>query len=454
MPTSFAHALPRAFPRALARAFPRALRQRWLRTCAAIALGTAALAAFATETPTAHWLPTWTASEQPVWQAGELPLPTGVPARLDNQTLRQIARISVGGARARLVLSNRYGREPVTIGAARIALAAGRGGIDARTDRAATFGGSPSITIPAGATVTSDAIELALPPLSELAVSLHLPKPFRPGGFHWDGRQTAWLAPGDATRDATLPDATSFSGRLLLAAIEVEASHGAGAVVAIGDSITEGNGSTVDANRRWPDGLAARLAPQGLAVLNAGISGGQLLRDGMGESALARFERDVLGQTGVRAVIVAIGINDIGWPGSTFAARTPLPDPAAMIEGYRALIRRSHERGIRAIGATITPFAGALAGTPIRGYDAPPRKEALRQAINAWIRDSGEFDAVADFDAALRDPARPEAMLPRYDSGDHLHPGDAGYRRMAEVAAAAVAGVAVGAAVAPSAATD
>jgi lysophospholipase L1-like esterase len=421
---------------------PHALRQRWLRACAAVALGTAALAALATETPTANWLPTWTASEQPIWQAGELPLPTGVPARLDNQTLRQIARISVGGRRARLVLSNRYGREPVTIGAARLALAAGRDGIDARTDRPATFGGSPSITIPAGAIVTSDAIDLALPPLSELAVSLHLPKPVRPAGFHWDGRQTAWLAPGDATRDATLPDATSFSGRLLVTAIEVEARPGAGVVVAIGDSITEGNGSTVDANRRWPDGLADRLAPQGLAVINAGISGGQLLRDGMGESALARFERDVLAQKGLRAVIVAIGINDIGWPGSTFAPRRPLPEAAAMIEGYRALIRRAHERGIRAIGATITPFAGALDGTPIRGYDAPPQKEALRQAINAWIRDSGEFDAVADFDAALRDPARPEAMLPRYDSGDHLHPGDAGYRRMAQAAAAAVVAIA------------
>ncbi len=421
--------------------FPQALRQRWLRTCAAVVVGTAAISAFATEAPMTHWLPTWTASEQPIWRAGELPLPTGVPAQLDRQTLRQLARVSVGGTRARLVLSNRYGREPVTIGAARLALAAGRDGIDASTDRAATFGGSPSITIPAGAAVTSDAIELAVPPLSEIAVSLHLPKPFRPGGFHWDGRQTAWLSPGDATRNATLPHATSFSGRLLVAAIEVEASNDAGAVVAIGDSITEGNGSTVDANRRWPDGLAERLAPRGMAVLNAGISGGQLLHDGMGESALARYERDALAQRGIRAVIVAIGINDIGWPGSTFAPHTPLPQAAAMIQGYRELIRRAHQRGIRAIGVTITPFAGALAGTPIRGYDAPPQKEALRQAVNAWIRDSGEFDAVADFDAAIRDPARPQAMLPRYDSGDHLHPGDVGYRRMAEVAAAAVAEV-------------
>ncbi|MBO4123319.1 SGNH/GDSL hydrolase family protein [Cupriavidus gilardii] len=423
--------------------FPHALRQRWLRACAAIALGAAAFAALATETPngapTLHWLPTWTASEQPIWQAGELPLPTGVPARLDNQTLRQIARISLGGRRARLVLSNRYGREPVTIGTARLALATGRDGMDARTDRTATFGGSRSITIPPGATVTSDAIDLSPAPLSELAVSLHLPTPVQPGGFHWDGRQTAWLAPGDTTRDATLPNASPFSGRLLLAAIEVEARQDAGAVVAIGDSITEGNGSTVDANRRWPDRLAERLAPHRLAVLNAGISGGQLLRDGMGESALARFERDVLAQRGVRTVIVAIGINDIGWPGSTFAPRTPLPDAAAIIEGYRALIHRAQQRGIRVIGATITPFAGALAGTPIRGYDAPPQKEALRQAVNAWIRDGGEFDGVADFDAALRDPARPDAMLPRYDSGDHLHPGDAGYLRMAQVAAGAVA---------------
>ncbi|NSX04357.1 SGNH/GDSL hydrolase family protein [Cupriavidus gilardii] len=414
------------------------LREHWRQISAAVMLGVATFAASAAEAPAVDWLPTWTASEQAIWQAGELPLPTGVPARLDRQTLRQIARVSAGGRRARLVLSNRYGSGPITIGAARLALAAGRDRIDASTDRVATFGGRPSITIAPGGTVTSDPIALALPPLSEVAVSLYLPKPVRPGGFHWDGRQTAWLAPGDATRAATLPNASNFTGRLLLAAIEVEARQDAGAVVAIGDSITEGNGSTVDANRRWPDRLAERLAPHGLAVLNAGISGGQLLRDGMGESALARFERDVLRHNGVRTVIVAIGINDIGWPGSTFAPRTPLPDAAAMIEGYRALIRRAQQRGLRVIGATITPFAGALAGTPIRGYDRPPQKEVLRQAVNAWIRGSGEFDGVADFDAAVRDPERPEAMLPRYDSGDHLHPGDAGYLRMAEVAATAV----------------
>ncbi len=176
--------------------------------------------------------------------------------------------------------------------------------------------------------------------------------------------------------------------------------------------------------------LAQRLAGDGVAVLNAGISGGRLLRDGMGVSALARLDRDVLSQPHVRAVIAAIGINDIAWPGSTFAPGDAVPQAAELIDGYRRLIARAHARGVRVIGATITPFAGALRDTPIRGYDSPG-KDAVRLAVNDWVRHGGEFDAVVAFDAAVRDPARPEAMLLVFDSGDHLHPGDAGYRAMA-----------------------
>ncbi|MDQ0143099.1 SGNH/GDSL hydrolase family protein [Cupriavidus necator] len=376
------------------------------------------------------WLTSWMASQQPVWQPDALPLPTGVPAVLADQTVRQVVRLSVGGGRLRVVLSNPYGRQPVVIGAAQLAPHAGGGRIDTAGSRAVTFGGSATVTIPAGQSVASDPVAFATPALRELALSVYLPQRAAIESFHWDGRQTAWLAAGNATMQASLPAPRAFGARLLLSEVQVDAPAGAGAVVALGDSITEGNGSTPDANRRWPDVLAQRLAADGVAVLNAGISGGRLLRDGMGVSALARLDRDVLAQPHVRTVIAAIGINDIAWPGSTFAPNDAVPQAGELIDGYRRLIARAHARGVRVIGATITPFAGALRDTPIRGYDGPG-KEAVRLAVNDWIRHGGAFDAVADFDAAVRDPARPQALLPAFDSGDHLHPGDAGYRAMA-----------------------
>src|SRR5690606_25515053 len=211
----------------------------------------------------------------------------------------------------------------------------------------------------------------------------------------------------------------------------VDAAPATRTVVAIGDSITDGNMSTVDGDARWPDFLAARLAPRNVAVLNAGISGARLLRDGMGANALARFERDVLAQPGIDAVIVLLGINDIAWADTPLAPHVEPTGAQALIAGYRQLIARAHARGVRIVGATLTPFEGALEDTPMRGYFSAD-KERIRQQVNAWIRDGGEFDAVIDFDAILRDPARPTRMLPAHDSGDHLHPGDAGYRAMAE----------------------
>lgn len=381
-----------------------------------------------------QWVPTWVASQQPVWRPDELPLPTGLPARLEDRTVRQVARVSIGGSRLRVVLSNQYGRVPLTVEAVRLARHAGGGRIDRASNHAVTFAGQPAVSIPPGATATSDPVPLSspLPALAEVAVSLHLPGQMRIDTFHWDGRQTAYIADGHHVADTALPRAEPFQARLLLSAIEVEARQPAPVVVALGDSITEGNGATPDANRRWPDVLAARLAGDGIAVLNAGISGGQLLRAGMGEAGRARFERDVLDVPGVQAVIVALGINDIGWPGSTFLPTTRLPAAADVIAGYQSLIDRAHRRGVRVIGATITPFAGALAveGSPIHGY-ASPQKDALRQQVNHWVRTSGSFDAVADFDTALRDPAHPDALHPAFDSGDHLHPGDRGYAAMA-----------------------
>jgi lysophospholipase L1-like esterase len=250
-------------------------------------------------------------------------------------------------------------------------------------------------------------------------VTTQLPAPTNVTSFHWGAQQTMHI------------DGANVGGRLFLSAVLVESAQPARTVVALGDSITDGNGSTPDADRRWPDVLAERLAPHGIAVANAGISGGRLARDGMGVSALARLEQDVLSQPGVSDVIVLLGINDIGWPGSPFA---PDERPATLDEltaAYRQLVAASHVRGVRVTAGTLPPFEGALAGTPYAGHYSPA-KDRLRRQLNDWIRTAGVFDAVVDFDAVLRDPARPGRLRAGFDSGDHLHPGDAGYRAMAE----------------------
>jgi len=371
------------------------------------------------------WIPSWTASPEASW-GEEFALPTGTPAVIDDQTLRQVVRLSLGGRRVRLQLSNEYGSEPLVIGAAQVAPAStpGRG-------RAVTFGGQAGVVVPPGAPVLSDPVELEVAALASLAISLYLPKPTPTRTFHWDGRQTASLAPGNQVSAAQLPPTPGLTARIFLSGIAVEADAPRGSVVVIGDSITDGNGATVDADTRWPDFLAARLAPQRIAVLNAGISGGRLLSSGMGPSALARFDRDVLSQPQLRSVIVLIGINDIAWPGTAFDPQRRPPELAELVAGYRQLIARAHARGVRVLGATLTPFEGALDGTPLADY-FQPHKDALRRQLNAWIRASGEFDAVLDFDALLRDPAQPSRLQPAFDSGDHLHPGDAGHRAMAE----------------------
>lgn len=376
---------------------------------------------------TTSWTTTWVASQQPVWAPGAQPLPTGFPEPIHDATVVQRVRISAGGRRVRLVLSNRYGRQAVHIEAA------GMQGKAAHLGRPVTFAGHAAVAVPAGGTVTSDPVDLDVPALDTLAVGLYLPRPTTLASFHWDGRQTAYIVPGNQVDRAGQPatrEARTFQARILLAAIEVETPAPYPTVVAIGDSITEGNGATPDADRRWPDQLATRLAHQRTAVLNAGISGGQLLRDGMGESGLGRFGHDVLAVPHVRSVVVALGINDIAWPASTFAPDRKLPTVDELAGGYRKLVAQARASGVRVIGATITPFAGALDGSPIHGYSSP-EKEALRQRVNHWIRTSGTFDAVADFDAAVRDPAHPERLLPAFDSGDHLHPGDQGYAAMA-----------------------
>ena len=390
-----------------------------LTATALITLSSAASAA-----PAPHWVASWQASPQPVWGADFL-FPTLVPATLQDQTFRQTARISLGGPRLRVRLSNAYGTQPLRIGAASVAAHAGV------IPQPLSFDGQPGVSIEPGQERLSDPLAVATDDRQALQVNVFVPGPTPLQTFHWDGRQTSWIAPGDQSLAQALSGASSTTARLFLAGIEVEAAASARSVVVIGDSITDGATASLDQDQRWTDHLAARLAPRGVAVVNAGISGGRLLRDGMGESALARFRRDVLDQPGVVSVVVLIGINDISWPGTAFARNQARPTLAELQAGYRTLAEQAHRRGLRILGATLTPFAGALPGTPLDDY-YQPEKEALRQQLNAWLRSDSPFDAVIDLDAALRDPADPSRMAAAYDSGDHLHPGDAGNRAMAE----------------------
>ncbi len=396
----------------------------------ALVLGGDALAG-APPSDAGHWITSWYAAPQPGWDSGFV-LPMNVPASLDTQSVRERLRLSAGGQRIRIVLSNRYGRQPLRVGGVRVGLAeAGRQALPL------TFSGQAAVMIPPGADVTSDPLALAVPPLAlavpplaRLEVTSYLPAHTPVTGFHWGAQQTVALEAGDTLAAPAAARPERIGGRLFTAGVLVEAAAGSRTVVTLGDSITDGNGSTPDTDQRWPDALAARLAPHGVGVANAGISGARLLRDGMGQNALARFERDVLAQPGVTDVIVLLGINDIGWPGSPFA---PGEAPAALEElaaGYRQLASAAHVRGVRVTAGTLPPFEGALEGTPYAGHYSPA-KERLRVRLNDWIRGAGIFDAVADFDAVLRDPAHPRRLRAGYDSGDHLHPGDAGYRAMA-----------------------
>jgi len=252
--------------------------------------------------------------------------------------------------------------------------------------------------------------------------------------FHYDARQTSYVVAGDRIAEVDFKADSAFTARILLSEIMVDAPAHARAIVAFGDSITDGDQSTEDANRRWPDVLARRLLEAGgppVAVLNQGISGARVLRDRMGANALARFDRDVLRHRHADTVILMMGINDIGWPDSILEPHAPAPSPDDIIAGYQQLITRAHLHDMRIIGATLTPFEDTFKGSPLAGY-YNVEKERKRQAVNEWIRKSGAFDAVIDFDAVVRDPERPSSLRPAYDSGDHLHPNDAGYEAMAE----------------------
>jgi len=371
-----------------------------------------------------HWVATWTASPMAADSALD-----EANSGFNGQTLRQIARISIGGNRLRVRLSNAYGSHPLLVGAVHLALHGVGASIVAASDRTLLFNGKGSVTIPAGALVLSDPVNLTVAPLTELAVSLYFPVATGPVTWHQLGMQTTFLSPpGDETAAVSLPIASTSKSLYLLSGVEVMAGPEIGAVVALGDSITDGYASTVDADHRWPNFLARRLndaaAPWRMAVLDQGISGNRLLHETEGPNALGRFDRDVLAQPGVTHVIVLEGINDIGMPG--YLGR---PDEEVtseeIIGAYRQLILRAHEKGLKVYGATLTPFEDS--GEPYYS----PAGEAKREAVNAWIRSQSEFDAVIDFDRVIRDPTHPTRLLAAYDSGDHLHPSDAGYQAMA-----------------------
>lgn len=350
-----------------------------------------------------------------------------------NTSLRQVVRVSLGGSRVRVRISNAFGTTPLMLQGASIArsIGAGKAEVEATSLRTLRFSGRPAVMIPAGAEYYSDPVDLEHGAGSELAVSMHFKgEPVRQTG-HPGSRTTSFIAQGDRTMEAAWPEASKVARWYQLADVEVQAPPAVGALVAIGDSITDGYGATTDGNDRWPDQLAQRLRREGapaMGIVNAGIGGGRMLRDGLGPNLVARFDRDVLSRSGVTHAIVHIGVNDLGGQhrnGEDIPeARKQLVED--MQGAYRQLAERAHAQGICIIGATITPYVGS------DYYRPNADNEADRQALNAWIRNSGVFDAVADFDAALRDPAQPDRMQAKLDTGDHLHPSIAGFRVMAD----------------------
>ncbi|HEX3742574.1 MAG TPA: SGNH/GDSL hydrolase family protein [Bryobacteraceae bacterium] len=380
-------------------------------------------AGFAAQAQTAgmeHWVATWGTAES------LLPPSATGPAGFHNQTVRMVARTSIGGQRVRIKVENAFGVAPVTIGAAHIALRSKDSAIVSGSDRAITFDGKPGCILSPGVERVSDPVELTVPALGELAVSLYFPGDTGSPTSHGTGLHTAYISKeGDVSGQAEMPDAATSLSYYYLASIDVQAPAAAAAVVTFGDSITDGTQSTPNTNHSWPALLAVRLAknrPTGMiGVSNMGISGNRVLYDGAGASALARFDRDVLSQSGVKWVMLMEGINDIGRIG------TPTPEaPTAddLIAAYRQFIDMAHTHGIKVIGCTLTPYEGAK-------YAREPG-EAVREAVNTFIRTGGAFDSVVDFEAVTRDPADPKRFRPSFDPGDHLHPNDAGYQAMAD----------------------
>ncbi len=378
-----------------------------------------------------HWVTTWEAAASP--QMATQAERSAAHLELENQTVREIVHTSIGGNAIRLRLSNQYGQESVEIGAVHVATCWQGAQIVTGSDHTVTFAGKPSFSIPANAPFLSDPIELKTGAAKNLCISIFIPKKTIASGIHYDARQKTYLVSGDATAADNLSDASTINSWVFLAGVDVAAPESSAAIVAFGDSITDGAASTLDANHRWPNILADRLLTvhRDLAVVDAGIGGNRLLHDASGRVAfgvngLARFERDALGEPGAKYIIVLEGINDLGHPGSS-APMSETVTADDLIAGLKQMIERAHEHQIKIFGGTLTPFEVARS----KGYYTP-EKEKERERLNEWIRSSGAFDGVVDFEKAVRDPANPNRMLPEYDSGDHLHPNDAGYKAMGD----------------------
>ena len=388
--------------------------------------------------PRNAWVATWATSPTPADPDSHEPL-----LRIDDQTVRERVRVSVGGAQMCLRLSNEYGSTPLVIGGATVATPSDAASVKPESIQAVTFGGSRSVTIPAGAPVLSDPVAFPVTAGAEISISLYFPKRVATPTLHGLALKRAVISQhGDQTRAEKINGGTVSQSSILVTAVLVPAQASQRLLVAFGDSITDGDGSTVDADHNWPSDFVRRLGkmPGGMnvAVVNEGIAGNRLLNDGygispdFGVSGLARFDRDGLGLPGVTHIVVLEGINDIGFPGAKLDGHY-LADPADVrtaadvIGAYRQLIARAHTHGIEVIGATITPCEGV----DLPGYYSET-KEAVRQAVNKWIKTGGAFDGVIDFDAVLRDPDHPGRLSPRFASPDHLHPNDAGYQAMAD----------------------
>ncbi len=387
------------------------------------------LAAAASPPAQSRWVGAWTAAQQAVEPANSIP-----PADLSQVTLRQVVRLSIGGDRLRVRLSNRFGVMPVHFASVHIArpLAADSSAIRPDTDTTLTFSGRPEATIPAGAEYLSDPVRFPAPALSDLVITFYMEAVPASQTGHPGSRATSYLVHGNRVSAPDLPDAQKIEHWYFISSVEIATTAALRAMVVLGDSITDGYGTTTNQNNRWTDTLAKRLKDvartRDVAVLNQGIGGNRVLLDGLGPNALARFDADVLAPAGVRYLMVMEGINDLGM--ATRDAELSQAEHDALVRrilaAYEQIVTRAHAHGIKVIGATLTPFVGS------DYYHPDAQTEADRKALNQWIRMPGHFDAVIDFDQLLRDPEHPDRLWPRFDSGDHLHPSLAGYAAMGE----------------------
>ena len=368
--------------------------------------------------PKPQWVGTWATAAMLADVPGSIRMLSGV-------TLRQIAHISVGGAQVRIRFTNKFGLDPLTISDAHLALSAGGSSIQPGSDHTITFGGASTVNVPPGGAIFSDPVALQVAPLANVAVTVYLPpQVMRAETFHSLANQDNFVAPGDVANAPDLSESTTIMSWYFFDGIDVTAAPDSYSIVTLGDSITDGWHSTPNANHRWPDVLASRLQAESshknIGVLNVGISGNRLLNETFGPSAISRINRDVLAQSSVRYVILLESINDISRVG-----HSPIPADnitAEQVEwGLKQIVDAAHEHGIKAIVSTIMPI----------GHDNSEKSERVREAVNNWIRTSGTFDGVVDFDRVTRDPANPTHLIANYDSGDHVHPNDAGYQAMA-----------------------